>query len=624
MADDTRVTHPRSGIALALACLVVAIVPAAASAAGEAQLIVKRDPGLSAAERAQIRAGAGVRLQQTLPVADAELVTVPQARRAQALRALRADPGVRYAEAPVEYRAAAAATPDDTDFGKQWALANTGQPIFGSPRGTPGADIGALGAWNSSRGAGQLVAVVDTGVIEHPDLDGRLEEGQAFGSESASTDDGNGHGTEVTGIIAADAGNGMGVAGVAPLASILPLKALRDDGTGNTVAIGSAFSYAADHGARIVNASLSGPDYDQYVNDAIASNPNTLYVVAAGNDGTDNDAAGGAQYPCDLTLANVLCVGASDNQDRVATASSFGVASNYGATSVDLFAPGQGIYTTALDDGYGYVSGTSAAAPIVSGEAALVLAQRPTLTIASLKQVLLASVHPIASAAGRSVSGGRADALAAVTIPQPDTDGDGIVDSIDNCPAVANAGQADADQDGIGDACDPTPRGADADGDGMGVLDDQCPDEPAATSNGCPLPDMTVVTPPGQSPATGAPPPAPTSPTPTPAAPARLTVRSLAVTVLPRRCPHGRACLRTARVTVKLSRAATVRLTVERRVRKRGRWTWQRVVAKSIPATTLGQTLTVKGARGHSLARGRYRVRTALTGAPSRQRSFKV
>jgi hypothetical protein len=308
----------------------------------------------------------------------------------------------------------------------------------------------------------------------------------------------------------------------------------------------------------------------------------------------------------------VICVGATDNDDMVTSWS------NFGAVSVDLFAPGQNIYTTAITPQrpYQYTSGTSSAAPMVAGEAALVLATHPKLTGASLRQVLLRSVDPIESAAGISVTGGRANAANAAFASIADADDDGVLDNLDNCPALSNTTQSDADGDGTGDACDPTARGEDVDGDAKAALDDSCPTVPGDLPNGCPSPPP-VVNPPAQNPPVQVP---GVTPTPTPKAATRIV--SLAVKLAPSKCAKGHAgCTKSAKVTVKLSRQAKVALKVERRIKRKGRWVWQRVTSKSVTASTRGSSLTVRGKRGKPFS---YRVTATLSAAATKAARFRV
>ena len=172
------------------------------------------------------------------------------------------------------------------------------------------------------------------------------------------------------------------------------------------------------------------------VEDAIAAHPNTLYVVAAGNAGADDDVTG--NYPCSYPEANIICVGATDDTDAPASFS------NYGATTVDLFAPGVGILSTVPGpDAYDYYDGTSMATPHVAATLALMRARNPSLTAAQLKAKLLASVHPVGALHGLSVTGGRLDAAAAVAAATPDPndpDGDGIPTAARQLPECREPG----------------------------------------------------------------------------------------------------------------------------------------------------------------------------------------
>jgi subtilisin family serine protease len=417
---------------LAIGTLVAALAFPAVAAADDA-IVVKRVPGLDRAERADLRADAGVRLEAALPLRDTELVVAKDGDVEAAVAALEADADVVYAEPEI----AVSPATGDPSLPSEWGLHNTGQTIF-TP-GTPDADIDAPEAWAITRGAGATAAVVDTGIeLTHPDLAGQFwsNAGETGGGKETNgiDDDHNGyvddwrgwdfvnndnavdtqssfHGTHVGGTIAAATDNGIGVAGVAPDARILPLKIFGAPGTtasSSTIAV--AFDYAGDLGVDVVNASLGGLGTSQVVTDVMNAHPNTLYVVSAGND-YGADAA--SYMPCNSPAANLVCVGASTNVDAAADFS------NVSATAVDLFAPGAYVLSTTLSSSYSYANGTSMAAPHVSGAVALLAGKVPAATVAQLRAALLSSVDAKAAFAGLSATGGRlnaAGALAALAV----------------------------------------------------------------------------------------------------------------------------------------------------------------------------------------------------------------
>jgi thermitase len=414
---------------LIIAALLLA-APATARAA-EGDIIVQRAPGLDAGERKELREDAGVELVETLPLERTDLVRA--ADPAEALAALRADGDVVYAEP--DRRVSLQLMPDDSYFGSLWALHNTGQSV-GGQAGSAGDDIDATAAWDRTEGAGVTVAVVDTGVkATHVDLVDQITGNAAEIGGAAGVDDdhngfvddyrgwdfvdadnlpqdGHGHGTHVSGTIAAEGQSNVGVVGVAPQAKVMPLRALGNNGSGWMSNIAAAFDYAGDLGVRVVNASLGGP-YSFALESAIAAHPNTLYVVAAGNDAANADTDSDA-FPCAIAQPNVVCVGATDNRDEIASFS------NYGATAVDLFAPGVAIYSTykSSSTSYALMDGTSMAAPHVAGAAALALSANPAASTAFLRSSLLSSVDAKPQLAGNSVTGGRLNANSAVNAIQ--------------------------------------------------------------------------------------------------------------------------------------------------------------------------------------------------------------
>ena len=394
------------------------------------EIIVKRAAGLTSAERADLRAGAAVRLERTIGLPRVEVVAARRGDRAAALAALRADPDVVWAE-PNRRRTAVTT---DALFPSLWGLENTGQ--FAG--GVADADIDAPDAWLLTKGAGVTVGVVDSGAeLTHTDLSHAENAGET-GTDALNADrrtngvdddangktddwrgwdwvagdndpvDGHGHGTHVSGTISAREDT-AGVVGVAPQARTLALRVLDNTGSGTTASSAAAFDYAGDLGLRVVNASIGSDGASTAERTAIQAHPETLYVVAAGNDARDNDTT--PTYPCAYPEPNVICVGATDDADARASFS------NTGLTSVDLFAPGEFIRSTVLGGGWGYMSGTSMAAPHVAGVAALLFALKPGLTASEAKQALLGSADPVAGLAGLSVSGARLNAAAALGAP---------------------------------------------------------------------------------------------------------------------------------------------------------------------------------------------------------------
>ncbi|MGC5019075.1 S8 family serine peptidase [Micromonospora sp. DT47] len=274
------------------------------------------------------------------------------------MRTLRTDPAV--ASVSLDYKRKATVAPNDPGYvyGDQSYLNTVRLPQ----------------AWDRTKGStSQIIAVVDTGVnTAHPDLTGRTVAGYNAITPGTSPADNNGHGTMVAGIAAANTNNGIGVAGAAWTARIMPVKVLGSDGSGYDSDVAEGVSWAADHGARIINMSLGG-EYDSVaLHDAIvyASGKGAVIVVAAGNDGD-----GRAQYPA--AYPEVISVAATDAAGKLTDFSSYG-------DWIDVAAPGAGIVSTGLGSDYYIGDGTSFSAPIVSGTAALVRTLYPSLTPAQV------------------------------------------------------------------------------------------------------------------------------------------------------------------------------------------------------------------------------------------------
>ena len=350
----------------AMACVCPEVAAAALSPARAAEprpsadrVIVRLAPGLGRVGRSAVSSRIGTRLRR-LPVSGLRLFAAPPglSPRRAARRAARI-PGVLYSEPDqiVDYRA----LPDDPHFGRQWSLRNTGQTLL-STTGRPGADINAFAAWDLQTGSPSvIVADVDTGAdITHPDLAANIwvNPGEIPGDHvdddgNGLTDDVNGwdwadsdnepddsigfdqgHGTETSSIIGAVGNNGIGIAGVNWRVSLMPLRAAT---LSDTI---SAFIYARQKGARVINFSAGFPFYSQALKDTIDNLGTVLVVNAADNGGFDGEGDNSdrvGDFPCKFNSPNLVCVAASSQNDQLTKFS------NYGPVSVDLAAPGRNV-----------------------------------------------------------------------------------------------------------------------------------------------------------------------------------------------------------------------------------------------------------------------------------------
>jgi subtilisin family serine protease len=348
------------------------------------------------------------------------------------LAALRADPTVDFAEPNWRYsRQLESNDPYFTD-GRLWGMmSGTSSPanVYGS---------GAADAWADGKvcSAGVVVAVIDEGAMfNHADLSGQFwtnpfdpvdgidndgngyvddVRGWDFVGDDNTTFDGKGddHGSHVAGTIAGKGGNGAGVAGVCWSATLISAKFLGSSG-GSTADAILAVDYITDlktrHSLNLVasNNSWGGGGFSQALKDAIdrAGAANIMFVASAGNSGVNADVS--PSYPAAYTSANIISVASIRSNGGL---SSF---SNFGATSVDIGAPGEGVYSTVPGgfrgnrSNYASYSGTSMAAPHVTGAVALYASLNPGATAAQIKAAILGSAIPTPSLAGKTVTGGR-------------------------------------------------------------------------------------------------------------------------------------------------------------------------------------------------------------------------
>jgi subtilisin family serine protease len=331
------------------------------------------------------------------------VVTAAPGQAAALAAKLRADPNV------------AAVVPDAI-------FSTTAWPTGGDPNdpayshGSQGdlARIGMPAAWPTTRGTPSVVvAVLDTGTtVGHEDLVGTsfVAPFDELTRKADAVDD-NGHGTHVTGTIAAQTNNAVGIAGMAPGVSIMPVKVLDEFGSGGLGAILDGIDYARLHGADVINMSLGGhlePDDAAWAQPTInaAYAAGITIVASAGNSGS-----GAISYPC--AFVHVICVGATNNADAHAD---FSNTNAY----VDVTAPGVDIVST-VPHGYATFDGTSMSAPHVAALAALIRSAHPGETVDQVETTILSTAVDLGSP-GRDVTFGvgRIDAGAAVNLPPPD------------------------------------------------------------------------------------------------------------------------------------------------------------------------------------------------------------
>lgn len=329
-------------------------------------------------------AGLGARREHGIGDLRVETLRVPRQHVTAAIRRLRRSPAVAFAERNrVVLRITSTnyvqASPSDPLWGEQWGPAQLQAPT----------------AWAVTKGSSDVVvAVLDTGVdFTQPDLQGAFVPGYDFVNGDADPTDDQGHGTAVSGVIAARADNGIGGSGMCPRCSIMPVKVVGADGTANELNVASGISWAADHGARVINISLGGT-YGSTVAAAVryAAGKGVLVVAAAGNNGTS-----APFYPA--ADDGALSVAATQSDDSLYSWS------NYGSW-VGVAAPGCDI-GTGRGATYFTFCGTSASTPVVSGLAALAMSYAPTASADAVRSAITSTAHHISD-----VQYGRVDAAA--------------------------------------------------------------------------------------------------------------------------------------------------------------------------------------------------------------------
>ncbi|HEY6567976.1 MAG TPA: S8 family peptidase [Actinomycetota bacterium] len=399
-------------------------------AAVPGEVVVTYRPGAASTRGTSLASRMGAHVVASVPGMGMQTFRLPSGASVDAaIRRLQQMPGVASADPNFVLYPMGITPPDDTYFSEQWALLNSGQAHFlsdpppATSSGTAGADVDAETAWATTTGAAtSVIAVIDTGVdVTHPDLEHQLVDPSDWANFAGgdptdpTTPPGESpHGTHVSGIIAAEHDNAIGISGVCPSCKIMPIR------FGLTLSSElEAIDWAIDHGADVINASYGGAPWNKSERNAIkkAGQAGVLFVAAAGNQAADNDVAtfdGGAMlspsFPASYELDTILSVAASNHKDEYGydtggagcgntrAACSF---TSFGRTSVDVAAPGTDILSTVVpgegtqgtSQEYDTWNGTSMAAPMVAGIAGLVKAEHPGYTPVKIKNAIMNSVE---------------------------------------------------------------------------------------------------------------------------------------------------------------------------------------------------------------------------------------
>ena len=356
------------------------------------------------------------------------LVEIPKKEEKTEFEKLKADDSIEYIVENIKFHAVSSLLTNDPQSGAQWALQK----------------VKASEAWAYSQGSPSVVvAVIDTGINwSHEDLEKQIWWNKVETENNGKDDDNNGyvddvrgwdffgndnnpddetssqnpgHGTHCAGIVGATGNNQVGISGLAQNITLMPIRFLGADGSGDLMNAVKAIDYATNNGAQVISASWGAPvqrDQAKPILEAIerARDKKVVFIAAAANDGKSNDSR--EVYPANAGFSNVISVAASGSKDEKPSWS------NYGRVKVDLAAPGLDILSTLPNNSYGKLSGTSMATPLVSGLAALILSHAKalgkTVTPEDMKVLLEGTSDPVdieTASGGRVLASGVLKAL---------------------------------------------------------------------------------------------------------------------------------------------------------------------------------------------------------------------
>jgi subtilisin family serine protease len=491
------VRRPTAAVAASAALLlavagtaVIGTTSAQADVRVTGRAVVGFEPDARGARAIEVLSRLGVAPGRALDAVGARVVELAPGMSQQLART----PGVAYVEADQSIEAAGFPVNDPVYPGTgpvqggQWGIWRVGTPTV----------------WTSmGYGAGVVIAVVDTGVAAaHPDLQGQVLVGRNVLDGSTNTTDNEGHGTSIAGLIAARTNNALGIAGFCGGCRILPVK-VTDSVSAYNSDLAAGVTYAVDQGARVINLSFAGSSASTTLANAIAyaRSRGAVVVAAAGNSGCDC-----LTYPAGYS--GVIAVGATSNL----SGDPLQGYSNYGPW-VDVAAPA-GMATTTLTDpvtgalyGYGGVGGTSLAAPVVAGIAALLLSARPDATGAAVEQALVAGAATISGT--KQVASGR-------------------IDAVDAYAAITGAPLPTASPTPTASATPTASPTASATGSPTPTVTPTATTSPTATS-AAPTPSASSE-PPTATPTSSSPTPTPTTASPTPTTTSTTTTQSASLT----------------------------------------------------------------------------------------------